>query len=554
MIRDKSDKGFNSNQAKQERTSFEVCERHKQPLVIFCNNPECQKSVCQTCVLLKHKDHDVMEIAEKFEELNEDTKDIEQNVSKASKVYNAITEKIEQEKNTISRTTSDALEKIEKTKKKLIARIEKEAEEQTKNVIDIQEKQLSSFEETLCVITAKQQRLMETRSLITDLTSENNIQKAMTMQAAIKPHYTAGLSNRKEMENLVKQYDTVIFEEASKIIEEQNILGNVATKQHEFEYPFLGAISCASVGREILQSNGRGETNAVYRRTATSTILQKKKITAVNVKSWQSKRACHTLSCSPTGIIYTATHNDEIQAFDLNGVLKMEEDVTDGIQGITGMTCCHHNDKDMLVLALLDKRIQLRDGRNGSLVDEQRIAGFRPRWSLCQDSPGTVLISGEMGKQWMIIECDINNNRITERHYKTMVISTDLDSISYITSCRKNNRKIVVATCGYYGYEQAIVAVDYENGHQLWKICEPTFNGRDIKPERICSDGGDYLFVADWNNSRVIVMDTQGEMKQEICTDIDGICWDVICIPGRNKLIVSDNKKNIYVYDIMYQD
>ena len=551
MIRDKSDKGFNSNPAKPESTQSYVCERHKQPLVIFCNNPDCLKVVCQTCVLLKHKDHKVMEITEKFEELNEEMKDIEQNVSKASKVCNAITEKIEKEKNSIFTASSDALQKIEKTKKKLIARIEKEADKHAKSVIDIQEKQLSSFEETLCVITAKSQRLEETKTLITDRTSENSIKKAMAMQAAIKQHYTAALSDRVEIETWVKQYNTVIFEDGSQIIEEQNMLGNVAIKQNEIKYPFLRAISCASVGKETVQSNAGGITNAVYIPVSTSTRLQKKKITAVNVKLWESKRACHTLSCSRRGMIYTAS-GTEIQAFDLKGVLKMEEDVTDDILGIAGMTCCHDNDKDMLVLSLLPDSIQLRDGRNGSLVDAVHIPGFKTWIGMCQHSPNSVLIIGMMEGQRKMIQCNIDNNRITKGDKE---MSIDLQIITGITLSRRNNRKMVVATCGGFDCEPAIVAVDYDNGHQLWKITKPTFNGRDIiSPWKICSDGGENLFVADWNNSRIVVIDTQGEIKEEICTDIDDYCRAVTCIPDRNKLIVCDYQNNISVYDIKYQD
>ncbi len=328
MIREKSDQGSNSKRTKQESTSPDVCERHKQPLAIFCNNPDCQVVVCQTCVLLKHKDHEVIEITEKYEELQEEIKDIEKNITKASEVYNTLTEKIHREKNTVSAKTSDALEKIEAAKGKLIARIEKEEEMLTKNAIEIQEKQLSSFEETLRVITAKSRRLEETRSLITELTSEINIQNAMAKQAAIEQIYKEGLSNRKEIEKWVKQYDIVIFEDGSKVIEVQNMLGNVATKQNEIKYPLMGAVCHPSADKEPSQSDGNANTNAILRQEASSTGVQNKKITAVKVASWRPRQRAYNVSCSPTGIIYTASDN-KIQVFDMNGVLKIEVDVPD---------------------------------------------------------------------------------------------------------------------------------------------------------------------------------------------------------------------------------
>ena len=205
----------------------------------------------------------------------------------------------------------------------------------------------------------------------------------------------------------------------------------------------------------------------------------------------------------------------------------------------------------MLVLRLYNGLTQLRDGRNGSLVDTLSIPGFRTDFGVCQDSPNTVLISGRMGLQRRIMQCNINNNKITKGDKE---IGIDIQAISGITCIIQNDRKILVATCGYSNTEKFIIAVDYQSGRQLWKISEPIFNGRKIVPWKICSDGDDYLFVTNSGNSRVVVMDTQGEIKQEICTDIVDKCWDVTCIPDRNKLIVSDDSENIYLYDIKYQN
>ena len=45
------------------------CQKHKQDLVLFCNDKECQGQICPACVFVKHKDHNIIDLTSKAEEV-----------------------------------------------------------------------------------------------------------------------------------------------------------------------------------------------------------------------------------------------------------------------------------------------------------------------------------------------------------------------------------------------------------------------------------------------------------------------------------------------------
>ena len=40
----------------------EVCEEHGREIALFCNEPCCKKSMCQLCMIQKHKTHDFVDL------------------------------------------------------------------------------------------------------------------------------------------------------------------------------------------------------------------------------------------------------------------------------------------------------------------------------------------------------------------------------------------------------------------------------------------------------------------------------------------------------------
>ena len=533
----------------REPTS-DMCDKHHQPLVIFCNDDNCQKVVCQTCVLLKHRDHEVMEVSEK---VLENKKVIENIQNAAGKVIENNAKHIgclEEIKNDISISANTAFDKIEAEKNKLIAIIEKEAAEHTKKVLELQESEVKKVEKTCNDILAKNAKLEQTRELIENLLPNDDINEILKHQATIKQLYKEGLSTKMDAQKRIKHYDTVNFEVAARKAGQNRMIGAVSSKRNKVDYPFIDG-----TGTELEDVLGISTTSGQdRRRNIQLTGLEgssHRQVTATKVKSWNTY-GWHLSSSSPTGRIY-AYGDYTIQAFDLDGNLKMEKRVTAG--WIRGMTCHYIDGRDMLVLAVDSERIQLHDGSTGVRLDTLNIHGSNPLKAICQESPGKVLaIISEVRWQPKLIECDIRNNKIIRRN-KGIEINIDQTDYMDMTLARSNNRKICVVTCRVKG--SSIVACDPGSGEQLWKITQSGLKlnatGKEVDPRQLCTDDKGHLYVVDQDNSRVVVMDTQGQIQKEICTDMFGYCTGVTCISDRNKLIVSDRYPNIYVYDIKYE-
>ena len=311
--------------------------------------------------------------------------------------------------------------------------------------------------------------------------------------------------------------------------------------------------SQASADREHMQSDTQGEYIGINSQAnSLPSVGITKQVSVTKLTSWQCD--VRHLSSSASGNVYTAS-KDTIEAFDLKGNLKMGRKVTENTR-IRRMACYRHNQRDTLVLVLGNNILELRDGLTGDLLDRQRTQNFTLHPGICQDSPRTILISGKTEGQCKVMQCIIDNNsRITRVSNKYVI---NLEKISGVTFVKSNNRKIIVATCGYLTCERSIVAVNYESKDELWKITEPMLklNGMGISPWTICTDGRGHLFVTDTVNNRVVVMDTQGKIQQEVCKQLAGSCFDTTRVPFWNKLIVADHKHNnryINVYDIKYQ-
>ena len=41
-----------------------TCEKHGKEMTLYCKNPDCSTTICQTCLTRQHRGHDVVEIEE----------------------------------------------------------------------------------------------------------------------------------------------------------------------------------------------------------------------------------------------------------------------------------------------------------------------------------------------------------------------------------------------------------------------------------------------------------------------------------------------------------
>ena len=152
---------------KRQIQTMETCKDHDRPISFFCNNPDCQKEICQICMIEQHKKHEFLDLQNLQEEkrkillANTESlkKDILNNKSKLletkeelSENLNTCTKTIEDEKNkkveTVTRIVTQKydrlLEFVRNTKTEEIRVIENDVK-----IFDQQISQLKHIEENM---------------------------------------------------------------------------------------------------------------------------------------------------------------------------------------------------------------------------------------------------------------------------------------------------------------------------------------------------------------------------------------------------------------------
>ena len=92
----------------------------------------------------------------------------------------------------------------------------------------------------------------------------------------------------------------------------------------------------------------------------------------------------------------------------------------------------------------------------------------------------------------------------------------------------------------------------------MWQIKRAEYEGEEIRPNGICSDGVSHLYVADTglSNCRVFIVTSGGRILKKLL-DTSSWCDDVTWVADDRKLVVlhkgSDDGQSIGVYDIKYE-
>ncbi len=519
-----------------------MCKQHASQQTIFCDEKTCQVLLCPTCILVKHRDHKLIDIPDKADQIRDELRELKTKTIDQKNKFTKQIEKMNIIKEVVNTSASKALDEVDNARSKQLKELEnamkevqKEAEIEKTKITQNQQKQLNDVELTSVDLKKKKKDLEECIKLIAQFIEAREAIDVILNNDIINQIFKE-ISKKKDAITWMANYEIMSFEAGAGPVLQRKPLGKTSTKTNVIDYhdlqASLGACGGASVDTEMEAPAVRGMPG-----------------TATKVKSWQA--GGHLIRSSPNGKIYTASIGGirQIQTFDMNGIKKMETNATSTIKG---MTCHHTGGKDTLIIAM-EGMIQLRDGVSGSLLDTLNIPGFKPHEVICQDSQDTVLIGGAIGRQQKAIQCMIKDGKITQSNKQ---INVPLSFIEGLASVSHNNKKYVVATdCD----SKTIVAVDFDTGAELWRLQNAMYNGQQVRPWGICTDGGSHLLLADFNSKRILVLDMEGQIKRELIANIPGqYCFHVTFIRPLNKLAVtytsSYNAVLYYVgvYDVEY--
>ena len=115
---------------KEEVSKVEICAEHGKEVIFFCEEENCKKPICKTCLTKEHKKHDIIEIEEKKKEellknIGNIKKDLTEKISILSQAKDELLEK--------TKVTVNDLKKAKEEMNKKIDMMIKEAEKKMKD-------------------------------------------------------------------------------------------------------------------------------------------------------------------------------------------------------------------------------------------------------------------------------------------------------------------------------------------------------------------------------------------------------------------------------------
>ena len=115
---------------KEERNEKEFCKEHEKELVLFCNEPGCQKPVCPLCLKKYHRRHHVTDIEDEMREVvMKKITFFEKNLKEKIAILNGT-------KNDVMRKTEVCLNDLKKRREKIKDEIDKQFGQMEKEVED----------------------------------------------------------------------------------------------------------------------------------------------------------------------------------------------------------------------------------------------------------------------------------------------------------------------------------------------------------------------------------------------------------------------------------
>ena len=132
----------------------DMCQKHKQHLVLFCNDKDCQEQICSACVLVKHKDHNIMDLTSKADEVRGKMADRKEKARDISLLLGNYLAELNSVEDRINKETSENLDKVDETCERLHKRIQdlhqkvqEETEAHKMELLQIQRRNLEQLKE-----------------------------------------------------------------------------------------------------------------------------------------------------------------------------------------------------------------------------------------------------------------------------------------------------------------------------------------------------------------------------------------------------------------------
>ena len=512
----------------------DMCQKHKQHLVLFCNDKDCQEQICPACVFVKHKDHNIMDLSSKADEVRGKMADRKEKARDISLSLDKYLAELNSTEDRINKETSENLDKIDKTRERLHRRIQdlhqKVQEETEAHKMGLLQIQRCNLEQVKVAKDEVQRCKAQLDSFYVDVEKSINC-----------------LSDNAVVQN-GENVEQVFQDLSRKDITQKKF--NMVIQEPNYEQPDLPAqLQMLETGRirQVESKVAAPHRQIALIRTGLDEIknFNSKLLQSVNTSFYYSHGMC--LSKDVSIIMEGKKPNEDNRWLKCTGNGTNIWEVNIGQRYVYGL-CCEMMKKEYLI-NILGRGLEVRDITDGRLLHGCEV-DFDPG-CMCSTDDGYVLVTNSSVYPRTLVKFKLTERDGPKLEKTNETMNTQMTSVGELTLLNYHNKKLVILTCVF---ENIIQAINYETGRIEWKIVREKIDGKEIRPWGVCHDDMGHLFVADRDNKRVLVVSPEGKIKQKLL-DPPGPAYYIHFDVKHQKLIVHYNPNNehiLNIYDIEY--
>ena len=423
----------------QEPHDPSKCMKHKQPVTVYCDEPDCQVMLCPTCI---HRNHNIVDIREKAEEVRKQLEELRENSLELEDVIDEQIETSVEIKEKINATASKALDELEERRFMLQQQVNDSIEHFKAEVVQNQKKHVKEINEVIERAKKRRAGIEEFHQLTDQYMDQENLNDVVENSKIIIENYNKSVVTNK-LECTTSTYELTSFSPETHDNFNEQVIGKLIKTVEHIHMP--GHIAERMPQEGILNT------------------------------SWPVNG--HTVTCGPTGDIYAVITENNVhylKAFDLQGNVKMCIDLGLGIWEVRGLAYAMIEEMSTIVLTTYNA-IQIRHSQNGQLIDSLPIKWFEPSFNaICITSTDSILVCDDSySAPSKIVEFQVNSIKIMETK---KCLKIPLSYVRGLCQVLHDYTELVIAS----STNQAIVAIDYHSGDVLWRIDQPVCEGTII--------------------------------------------------------------------------
>ena len=482
------------------------CKKHRQPLVLFCNNQGCQIAVCSACIVTKHQGHKIIDIDKKAEDIKKEVRKLGEGSQKMKDIFSKQIKGLKEANGKLKRTETKTLDNLDRTRASLYQQVDDAIEEYKETTRKNRTKFQRQIEDQIINNEKRKAKLEECSRLAEQVLHDNNPSNVISQSQSIISQYHVAGSVTSADNKTKNYYETMFFLPARHGHFAKDIVGNLVSNV------------------EIIH------------------MMPVKAMIFKSVQVYDSAYSC--IAYGGEGEIYTNAYGYNkrfIKSFNIDGIERMCIDLGNS-EEVRGLACAYISGQEILIVTT-EKSIQIRKCNNGQLIHSLALQ-WKPGFNtVCITPNNKILVSNYFESNSKVIEYQIKNRRIVETGKSLDIPVRGLvQGLVHITHDR---RQLVIADLTVVG---SIVALDYQTGHQVWRIDDPTCEGQEISPAGITSDGEGHLFISDYNG-RVCLMTPDGIIHNTLLKH-DMCLYHQAWMSDQRRLVLRDYK-NFHVCDVL---